>query len=211
MNGYDALRRIGLPGLLRTMYRIEISGAGRIPAVGPCILAANHESLVDPFILSTATPRSIRYVAKSELFRRRLPASALHSLGAIPLNRGAGDTRAMDAARRVLEDGDVVGIFPQGTCLPFPQRPFGRGAARLALATGAPLVPVCLVGTEKALRPHRVRVGLPRLRILVAQPIQVAAQKVTIMAARELTDAVERAIAELHRPYGEPAHAWIAT
>lgn len=135
----------------------------------------------------------------------------MRSLGTIPLTRGAGDTRAMDAARSALEDGDVVGIFPQGTCLPFRRRPFGRGAARLALVTGAPLVPVCLVGTEQALRPHRVRVGLPRLRILVAEPLQVEPQKVTAAAARELTTAVEQAVAELRRPFGEPAHAWIAT
>lgn len=211
MNAYDLLRTIGLSGFLKTVYRIEIVDGDRIPATGPCILAANHESLLDPFVLGAATPRPIRYVAKSELFRRRPLAPVLRSLGAIPLTRGAGDVRAMAAARSALEHGEVVGIFPQGTCLPFRRRPFGRGAARLALVTGAPLVPVCLVGTERALRPHRVRVGLPRLRILVASPIQSEQQPVTAAAARELTDMVERAIAELRRPFGEPAHAWIAT
>ena len=209
MNAYDVLRKAGLSGLLRAVYRIEIVDGGRIPASGGCILAANHESLVDPFILGTVTTRPIHYVAKSELFRRRLPAKLLRSLGAIPLARGTGDTRAMDEARRTLERGEVVGMFPQGTCLPYERRPFLRGAARLALVTGVPLVPVCLVGTERALRPHRVRIGLPRITILVGEPIQVEPQKPTSPAAKELTARVENAIAELRRPYGEPAHVWI--
>ena len=210
MNAYDVLRRGGLAGLLRTVYRIEIVDGGRIPASGGCILAANHESLLDPFILGTATTRPIHYVAKSELFRRRLPAMLLRSLGAIPLTRGAGDAQAMDDARQMVERGEVVGIFPQGTCLPYERRPFLRGAARLALVTGAPLVPVCLVGTERALRPHRLRIGLPRITILVGEPLRVEPQRPTSPAARELTAAVEDAIAELRRPYGEPAHVWIA-
>ena len=184
--------------------------AGRIPSSGACILAANHESLVDPFILGTATTRPIHYVAKSELFRHRLLAKLLRSLGAIPLTRGAGDSRAMDEARRTLERGEVVGIFPQGTCLPYERRPFLRGAARLALADRRAARPVCLVGTERALRPHRLRIGLPRITILVGEPLQVEPQRPTSPAAKELTAAVEDAIAELRRPYGEPAHVWIA-
>lgn len=209
--GYRLLRAIGLSRFLRTVYRIEVTGSARIPAEGPCILAANHESLIDPFILGVVTTRPIRYLAKAELFRRRLLGAVLHSLGVVSLARGAGDVRAMSEAELALANGDVVGIFPQGTCLPYRHRPFFRGAARLALATGAPLVPVCLVGTERALRPHRVRVGFPKLRILVGEPLRVTAQRPTAASARELTGTLEEAIDELRRPFGEPAHVWIAS
>jgi 1-acyl-sn-glycerol-3-phosphate acyltransferase len=84
-----------------------------------------------------------------------------------------------------------------------------RGAARLALETGSPIVPVALVGTEQAVRPHRLKLGLPRIRVLVARPFDVARARPTIAAAREVTRRVEEAIAELRRPYGEPRHAWI--
>jgi 1-acyl-sn-glycerol-3-phosphate acyltransferase len=84
-----------------------------------------------------------------------------------------------------------------------------RGAARLALGTGSPLVPVALVGTEQALRPHRFKLGLPRIRVLVGRPFEVAGSRPTVAAARELTRRIEDAIADLRRPYGEPRHAWI--
>jgi len=111
----------------------------------------------------------------------------------------------------LLPDGEISGIFGQGTCLPFRRRPFMRGAARLALETGSPLVPVALVGTEQAVRPHRVRLGFPRIRILVGGPFEVARARPTVAAARELTHRLEETIADLRRPYGEPRHAWIET
>jgi 1-acyl-sn-glycerol-3-phosphate acyltransferase len=126
-----------------------------------------------------------------------------------PVFRGSGDGAAMSRAGRLLADGEVLGIFPQGTCIPCRDRPYMRGAARLALATGTPVIPVALVGTEQAWRPHTPRFGLPTLRVLVARPLEVARQRPTLVGARELTRRMEEAIAELRRPYGEPKHAWI--
>jgi 1-acyl-sn-glycerol-3-phosphate acyltransferase len=84
-----------------------------------------------------------------------------------------------------------------------------RGAARLALATGAPLLPVAIVNSERAIRPHRVRVGFPRILVLVGEPIAVAPGKATVAAARELTHRLEGAVEALRAPYGEAAHVWI--
>lgn len=195
--------------LTRSLWRVEVRGAERIPAEGPCILVANHESLIDGFVLGLATPRPVRFMIRAELWRSRILRSLLAGLGGFPVARGRGDRAAMAAACALLERGEVVGVFPQGTCLPYRRRPFLRGAAKLALATGAPLVPVCLVGTERALRPHRLRLGFPKLLVLVAPPIDVGRAKPTMHAARELTQRVEEVIADLRGPYGEPAHAWI--
>jgi 1-acyl-sn-glycerol-3-phosphate acyltransferase len=87
------------------------------------------------------------------------------------------------------------------------ERPWLRGAARLALSVGAPILPVCLVGSERALRPVRVRVGFPSVKVLVGEPIGVEAGPVTIAAAKALTERVRSAVEELRAPYGPPAHA----
>ncbi len=195
------------PGL-KLVYRAEVRGAERVPD-GGCIVASNHESLIDPFVLGLATERVIHYMAKAELWRYPVLRQLMEGFGAFPVARGEGDRLALTRASRLLERGEVVGIFPQGTCLPYPRRPWRRGAARLALATGAPLVPVALVDTEKALRPKRVRIGFPKLRVLIGEPLEIERSEPTPEAAASLTDRLERAVQTLRAPYGEPAHAWI--
>lgn len=206
---YRGLTGIGYRPFMRTVFRMEIAGANRIPATGPCILVANHESIVDPYVLGVATGRPIHFMAKRELWRSRITRFLMEGFGAFPIERGIGDNAAIGRAGNLLRRGEVLGIFPQGTCLPTRERPYLRGAARLALATGSPVVPVCLVGTERLLRPHKPKLGLPKLRILVGGPLDVATQRPTLVAARQLTRRIEEAIAELRRPYGEPRHVWI--
>ena len=209
MRAYRLLHTIRFRELLRLVYRIEVSGGDRIPAQGACIVASNHESLADPFLLGVATRRPIRYMAKAELYERPWLRTVMEAFGTFPIERGAGDVAGLAQALRLLERGELLGIFPQGTSKPLRERPFHRGAARLALATGAPLVPVRLVNTEKVLRPVKPKLGLPKVRIVVGKPLVVTPQRPTIAAARELTRRLEEAIAELGRPYGPPAHVWL--
>jgi 1-acyl-sn-glycerol-3-phosphate acyltransferase len=186
MNAYDVLHVIGFRTFMRRLYRIEVSGAERIPAGGPCILAPNHESLVDPFILAVVTTRPIHYMGKAELFRHRPVAAVLRSLNTFPVERGSGDHAALTEAARLLASGAVLGIFPQGTSKQLERR-WHRGAARLALTSGAVLVPVRMTGTR----------GLPwrtRVRIEVGEPIAVTQGKASIAAARELTGRLESAV-----------------
>ncbi len=206
---YRVLDTCGYRPAARALFRMEIAGRGRIPAEGPCILVANHESVIDPFVLGLATPRLVHFMAKAELWRGAVSRALVQGFGAFPVERGRGDFDAVSRAGRLLAAGEILGIFGQGTCLPLRSRPFQRGAARLALATGSPLVPVALVGTEQAVRPHRLRLGLPRIRVLVGRPLGVARSKPTVAAARDLTRRVEDAIDDLRRPYGDPRHAWI--
>lgn len=209
MNLYAALDRVRFRPFVKWLYRIRIEGEEHVPASGPAILVANHESLIDPWILGLVTPRPIRYMAKAEFFRHPIARAVMNAWGTFPVERGSGDHSAVGIAGGLLDQGEVLGIFPQGTCLPYRNRPWHRGAARLALVTGAPVVPVALVGTEKALRPHRVKLGRPRIRVHVARPLQVERQRPTIAAAKALTKRIEDAVLDLRRPYGPPAHVWI--
>lgn len=177
--------------LARVLYRLEVRGA--VPATGPLVLAANHEAALDAVILPQATRRPVRFLAKAELWRHRPVGWLLDTLGGIPVARGRGDLEAFRAACALLEAGDAVGIFPQGTV--HGDRPWGRGAAKLALATGAALVPVRLVNTRRAL--SRRRIGLPKVRVLVGEAIPVERARPTVAAARELTERLQAAVEAL--------------
>ena len=189
--------------LLRGLYRIDGTGWERIPADGPAVLVASHDSLIDPFVLGAATPRVIHYMAKAELWRYPVLREIVRGFGAFPVRRGRGDGAAVEHGRAVLRDGELVGMFPQGTCLPYRERPWRRGAARLAKDTGVPLVPVCLVNTERAWRPRKPRFGLPHIHVHVAEPLDPVTGTVG-----ELTAEAERRVEALRRPYGPPAHTW---
>jgi 1-acyl-sn-glycerol-3-phosphate acyltransferase len=207
LNLYPAVDRMTRPLMLHA-YKIRLLGAERIPATGPVVLAANHESTLDPWFLGTATHRPVHYLAKAELFGYPVVKQILDGLGCIPVRRQGDLGRAAHAANDVLGRGEVVGLFPQGTCLPYRERPFRRGAARLALAAGAPLVPVLLVGTERSIQPRTHRIGFPQVTIVVGEPLPVTGMASTRKAAVELTAQLEQTIVSLREPYGEPDHAW---
>lgn len=188
--------------LCRRLYRVEVEGAENVPERGGCVLAANHESSIDPALLALATERPIRFIARAELWKpglRRL----LDALGGIPIRRGRGDRRALRRAERLLEAGEVVAIFPQGTVLRFRNRRYRRGAARLAVAAGAPIVPVRLVGTAAAFSVLPPRIGFPKLRVVVGEPLTVERGEPTGDVLDRVTSELEDAIAELGP--GEPS------
>ena len=189
MNLYNLLERANFRGIAHRLYRVRITGADQIPLVSPAILVANHESMFDPWLLALATPRPVRYMAKAELWRSSLLGRILESFGAFPVERGTGDGSAISRAASLLRSGEVIGIFPQGTSKQLPDRVFHRGAARLALTTGAPLVPVRLVGTRGFPRP-----GRRRTEVHVGEPILVEPAKPTVAAARELTNRLALAL-----------------
>ncbi len=163
--------RAVLQPFFHVYFRLARLGREHVPASGPVLLAANHRSFLDPFVIGAMVRRPVYYVAKKELFENRLQGWFLNALGAFPVDRGASDAEMLETARTILERGDAVVIFPEGTriragALGAPK----RGVGRLALETGAPIVPVALIGTEHVRRGWRIR---PR--------------KVTVRAGRPLT------------------------
>jgi 1-acyl-sn-glycerol-3-phosphate acyltransferase len=188
---YPAVRRLLAP-VCRAIYRVEVRGEEHVPADGPVVVAANHPSVLDPFVLSTAIERPLRYLAKAELWRVPLFAPLLDALGGIPVNRDMGDRAALAVALAALEHGDAVGIFPQGGVR---RDAWHRGAARLALASGAPLLPARILATDEALRPGHV--GFPRVAILIGEPIPVERRQPTIALASELTARLRTAVEAL--------------
>lgn len=165
--------------LARLLYRVEI--AGRVPP-GPCVVAANHESLLDPPLLALTARQPLHFLAKVELWRYPPGAWLMDALGGIPIRRDRRDLVSVARGAELLRAGESVAIFPQGTV---QGGAWTRGAARLALATGAPLVPVRIVGSARAL--SRGRIAFPRIRIVVGEPIPVDPSRPTVAAARELT------------------------
>ena len=189
---YERVRRV-FSGFVRAVYRIEVVGADRLPATGPAVVAPNHESVLDPFVLGAAISRDLRFVAKAELWRSRLIAWMIEGLGAIPIERGRSDYRAAARVLQALEAGQAVVIFPQGAVR--GDRVWKQGAAHAALVTGSPLVPVRLVGTARAL--SRGKIGFPRLRVIVGEPIEVKNASDDQAAAAKLTERLRVAVESL--------------
>src|SRR5215471_17878940 len=111
---WELSERLRVREALTWAYRVQVSGADRVPA-GACILVANHESVVDPWFLCLATGRRVRFMAKAELWRYPLVRWGMEAYGAIPVERGNGDTNAMARAGELLAAGEVLGMFPRGT------------------------------------------------------------------------------------------------
>lgn len=154
---YRAARLVLVP-FFRLYFRLEGVGAEHIPARGAAIIAANHRSFLDPFVIGALAHRPVYYMAKRELFEHPLQARLLSALGAFPVDRGAGDEQAMLTALALLEGGECVLIFPEGTRM--RRGPLGnprRGIGRMALQSGAPVVPVAVIGTDRVRRGWRVR------------------------------------------------------
>jgi 1-acyl-sn-glycerol-3-phosphate acyltransferase len=184
---------------MRLYFGLRISGAERIPGEGPVIIAPNHKSFWDSFFVAVATKRHVRFMGKTELFERPT-GRLLVRLGAFPVRRGESDTEALETARTILRQGGVLALFPEGTRVRDPDT-LGTprsGAGRLALETGASLVPAAISGTEKLFlgpfpKPRRVQVAF-------GEPIEVAELAPTPAAARELV--ADTLWPEVQREYG---------
>ncbi|AWT42046.1 MULTISPECIES: lysophospholipid acyltransferase family protein [Streptomyces] len=168
-----AIIKAVLGPIMRLMFRPQVEGAEHIPGDGPVILAGNHLTFMDSMILPLVCDRQVCFIGKDEYvtgkgLKGRLMAWFFTGVGMIPVDRdgGRGGVAALMTGRRVLEEGRVFGIYPEGTRSPDGRLYRGRtGIARLTLMTGAPVVPFAMIGTDKIQpggsgmpRPHKVTV-----------------------------------------------------
>jgi 1-acyl-sn-glycerol-3-phosphate acyltransferase len=162
-----------LRGAFGLIMRMEVTGLENFPLDGPVVIACNHVSNFDVFPMQLGLPRPIFFMAKAELFKFPLMDIALRNLGAFPVYRGKKDDWAMRHARKVLEQGQTLGMFPEGT------RNKGRGlgvaktgTARMAIDARSPIVPMLVTGTDEFFKrcPHRANVTVKLLPPLVPAP-----------------------------------------
>jgi 1-acyl-sn-glycerol-3-phosphate acyltransferase len=140
------LRPLGRAYVTRR-YDIRVHGASHVPRTGPCIVVSNHIGFLDGPLLIVLAPRLVHALTKKEMFTGAT-GRLLHAVGQIPLSRADVDVAAVKGCLRVLRDGGVVGIYPEGTRGDGELHTFRPGAAYLALVTGAPVVPLAVFGTR---------------------------------------------------------------
>ena len=170
---YWVLKAILTP-VLRLLFKVKVDGKDKVPSQGAAILASNHLSFSDSIFLPLVLRRRITFVAKAEYFEDKKTAWIFRALGQIPIKRegGSASQRALDSAMEILQHGGLFGIYPEGTRSPDGCLYKGHtGIARLALQSGAPVLPVAMVGTREAqpigqvkpnfFSPITVRIGAP--------------------------------------------------
>ena len=162
----------------RGLFRGRTRGIQNVPMQGPLVVVANHGSHLDPPLLGHALGRPVAFMAKAELFRIPLLGVLIRALAAYPVNRGASDREAIRTATARLQAGWATGVFLDGT-----RQADGRvnqpmpGAALLAARSGAPLLPVAIVNSHRALGPGQKRLRLVPLEVRIGQPLPPPASR----------------------------------
>jgi 1-acyl-sn-glycerol-3-phosphate acyltransferase len=183
---YALVRGVVTP-LFRLYFRMRVSGREHVPAEGAAIVAPNHKSFWDSFFVGICTKRHLRFMAKTELIEARY-GPLLVRLGAFPVRRGGADEDALETARTVLRQGGLLALFPEGTRIRDPDE-LGdpkRGAGRLALESGAPIVPAAISGTENLFAGPLPKPKL--VQVAFAEPVPVAEMVSSPEGAGELVE-----------------------
>lgn len=155
---------------VRLVFRLRAVGADRVPDRGPTILAPTHRSNWDTLVVGMALRRRMRIMAKAELYRVPGLAQLMRACGVFKVERGRGDRAALEAAQLLLGAGEMLLIYPEGTRNRHGRARAHTGTARLALATGATIVPALVLGTDRVrLLPPR----LPRFEVAYGRPLRL--------------------------------------
>lgn len=187
--------------MLRGAWRVDAEGTEHVPEEGPAILASNHVSYLDHFLLPAVVERPIYFISKAQHFDVPVQRWLFKHWGVIPLARGEGDDAALRRAEQVLAEGDLFGIYPEGTRSRDGKLHKGHtGVARLALKAGVPIVPVGMIGTFEALPKGKRLPSFSKCRIRIGEPLEfpdLHGQDGDRAVTRKVTDEVMQAIAAL--------------
>jgi len=171
---YRCIRTIFRP-FLGIFNRMEVHGLEYAPTQGPAIVVANHHSYMDSFVLGAAYPVKVRFMVKSSQFYKPGTGWFYRGMDAFPVHQGRNDRNAMRQAARTLSAGGILGMFPAGSRSRQPATsPWMDGVGMLARLTGAPVVPVALIGTFRAL-PRGAFFPRPlKVRVVFGEPVRYA-------------------------------------
>ena len=193
MTFYQFARGVVL-SVFRVVFRVRVVGKERVPTKGAYILAPSHRSILDVPFAAYVTSRTVRFLAKDDLFSSPWGRRLFDALGAVEVERGTADRGAMRALEAVLERGEPVAIFPEGTRHSGPEiAELFAGAAFLSVKFGVPIVPVGIGGSEHILPKGKV---LPRVAVSVGEPLHppVLEGRARRSAAKLLTDQLQTSL-----------------
>lgn len=205
MNLPYGLLRAFLTPFLMVLFRPKVIGLRNVPVTGPVILASNHLSFSDSIFMPLVVPRKVTFLAKSEYFTAPGPKGLLKkltflALGQVPVDRSGGrrSEAALITGLKVLSDGNCLGIYPEGTRSPDGRLYKGRtGLVRLALESGAPIIPVAMFDTDKIQPTGKVIPKIMRVKMVFGEPIYFKGDSTNLQLLRDLTDELMRKIQEL--------------
>ncbi|MHA7154914.1 lysophospholipid acyltransferase family protein [Arthrobacter sp. TMN-50] len=182
---YWFMKRIIVGPILGLLFRPWVKGMDNVPVDGPAVLVSNHLSFSDSIFLPIAVPRPVIFLAKSEYFtgqgiKGKLTASFFRLSNQLPMDRsgGAASSSSLSAGEAVLNAGGILGIYPEGTRSPDGRLYRGKtGVAKLVLATGVPVIPVAMIGTDKVQPIGRRIPNIRRIGIIVGEPLDFTRYK----------------------------------
>lgn len=205
---YWIFKHLIIGPLLKTVFRPWVEGSENIPASGPVILVGNHLSVVDSFFLPVMVDRPVYFLAKSDYFTGKgvkgwIVKKFMLGVGQLPIDRSGGKASeaSLTTGLSVLERGDVLGIYPEGTRSPDARLYRGRtGVARLVLESGAVVVPVVMIDTEKAMPIGQRIPRIRRIGTVIGKPLdfsRFSGMSADRFVLRSVTDEITLAIQEL--------------
>jgi 1-acyl-sn-glycerol-3-phosphate acyltransferase len=205
--GYWLVKAILTP-ILRVFFRPWVEGVDNVPKHGPAIIASNHVSFSDSFFMPMMVPRRVTFLAKSDYFTGRgvkgwFKKQFFSGVGQVPIDRSGGRASegAIKTAMRVLGEGKLLGIYPEGTRSPDGRLYRGKtGVARMALEAGVPVIPVAMIGTYEIQPPGKVIPRLKRAGVRFGKPLdfsRYAGMSTDRFVLRSVTDEIVYALMEL--------------
>ncbi|MFB3160317.1 1-acyl-sn-glycerol-3-phosphate acyltransferase [Bacillus niacini] len=185
MTFYSFARSV-VAGVFKPWYRIEVSGLEYFPKEGGVLLCTNHIHNFDPLVVGITAPRPVHFMAKEELFKVPVLGNIVRNCNAFPVKRGKGDRESLRAGLKVLKDGNVFGLFPEGTRSKTGEIGKGlSGAGFFALRTEADVVPCAIIGPYKSLKTLKVVYGKP-IAMDEMRAVKASAEQVTELIMSEI-------------------------
>ncbi len=180
--------------IFKYLCRWQVTGIENIPEKGSVVIIANHVSYWDPLVLGVVSPRRVHFMAKAELFKIPILSQIVRGLGAFPVDRQKSDRAALRSALEILDNGEVVGMFPEGTRIRDEVLgEFKMGAAMIAAKGNSPIVPIALINTPKIFSKGFFR----PFKVVIEKPLYIEkneAQKVTSKQLEQVSNDIRQQI-----------------